>query len=73
MEQSEIINLNLNAAECIQSVDHWRETVYYNICAGTQQVVPWGIGQFLGCMAAVVMIGVLGALFILVIKELRRY
>jgi len=34
--------LNINEAECIQSINNFGSTTYKNICNGELQTVPWG-------------------------------
>jgi|GEM_PF-5379679 len=41
------VTLNHNAAECVKQYDRWGETVYRNICSGTESVLPWGISDWM--------------------------
>lgn len=63
--QDATINLNHNAAECIKSATKLTGTLYYNICDGTQHLVPFGmvdylIGGLLILSLAVVVFGLIG-------------
>ena len=69
MNPDQTINLNQNAAQCIYSANHFGSTVYYNICAHTETVVPWGgadwawwiLGYgFLGGLALFLLCGLVG-------------
>ena len=57
---NEALDLNLNAAQCIQSATHWGSTTYLNICKGTTVSMPWGEVDYaltvvgLGAVAAIV-------------------
>ena len=42
------MDVNVNAAACIQSATNWGETVYHNICSDTIQYVPWGTMDYVG-------------------------
>ena len=67
----ETINLNHNAAECIHSATKFGEDVYYNICNGSVNHIPWGGVNWLLCALGVafclaVIIMLLGIVFSIV-------
>ncbi len=65
-------DLNLNTAECIVSTTNLGSHVYHNICNGSQTIVYWGHGDWLGAgvLAAVLLVG-LYVLFLPIFSMLR--
>lgn len=47
-------------SECIKSSNHFGQTVYYNICNGTQHIVPWGGCDWAWIWVPIVAIFVIG-------------
>lgn len=37
--------------DCLKSASSFGETTYYNICDGTQHVIPWGLGDYIASFA----------------------
>ena len=56
------MQLDLNSQQCIKDISNFGETVYQNICNGTETVVPWGTMDYVG-------IGLLG-FFVLFVATL---
>lgn len=57
-------DLNLNAQDCLKSVNQIGKTTYMNICNGTTNSVPWGAGDWI--LAGILAVIVLSAVFIFV-------
>lgn len=56
--------LNLNNAHCVQETWNWGETIYHNICNGTQAAVPWGVLGHMTTWGLLVLLGVIILLFL---------
>lgn len=50
------MNYNFNYAQCIKEAHNFGEDIYYNICAGTAQTVPWGTMDYLGTVGLITML-----------------
>ena len=46
MSNQQTIDLNQNAAQCIQNAISYGYNTYYNICSGASTVVPWGFVDY---------------------------
>lgn len=40
--------VNLNQAQCLRTISHWGYDKVYNICNGSDTVLPWGLMDYLG-------------------------
>lgn len=55
---SDTVTANINAAQCLKTMTGFGQDIVYNICNGTQQVVPWGaLDWALGIFVFMVLIG----------------
>ena len=45
-------DLNVNMAQCLRDVTHLGYTRIFNACNGTHYDLPWGLGSWLGIIAA---------------------
>ena len=57
--------VDLNQAQCIQSISNFGETIYTNICSGVTTSLQWGTADwaaavFLCFLVAVIFVAVLG-------------
>ena len=73
-------NLNIDTktlSACLKNTMHFGSTIYTNICTGAQHSVPWGGVEWAIAisMALCVVMGItfVGALGIMMIRELRGY
>lgn len=55
MAMEATINHNQNAAECITHVNYWGKYIYYNICNGQTQEIPFGLLDYAGLATVVTM------------------
>lgn len=44
MEQT--VDLNLNNSQCLVTKVQFGHDIVYNICKGTETIVPWGVGDY---------------------------
>jgi len=67
------MELNLNSVGCIKEVYNIGNTVYQNICTGTQSVVNWGTAYWVGGivlgLVIVAVVFLLGALIFLITRD----
>ena len=58
-------NLNLNSqniADCLKTVNNIGNTMYQNVCNGSQTTVPWGSADWaLTCVLVAVSLGLVAA------------
>lgn len=50
-------NANVNLASCIKETSNIGSNTYHNICNGTQRVVEWGTGDWLGAIGLSILAG----------------
>lgn len=50
--------VTLNAAQCMRDSHNFGSTIYYNICDGTNHLVPWGFMDYVGPILAIAVVSV---------------
>jgi len=57
--------------ECFKEVHNWGNTVFMNICDGSQSVVPWGAVDWMGGILIAGMLCILLGLVAVLLKPSR--
>lgn len=63
MDGTQNFNIAANTLkECLKEQSQFGQTVYHNICSGTQTIVPWGGVDWMFAYVGFGVLGVLGLL-----------
>lgn len=66
-------NINFDYSSCVKEYDNWGSTNYVNICTQETTTVPWGVWNYIG-IGAVIVIGALCiGLIVCLIKMIFDY
>ena len=52
-----LYNINLNTAQCIKETSNFGSNIYYNICDGSNHLVPWGTLDWVMPILGITLIG----------------
>jgi len=48
---------DMNLSLCIQTIENFGETIYMNICTGTETAVSWGQMDYFAIIGALLFVG----------------